>query len=78
MSPGVIVQRNAEVEESVIFDDVVIGSGARVKRAIIDKLAIIQPGASLGYNLKADVKKGCTLTEGGVVAVPKEAVIEAD
>jgi len=36
LSPGVIVERDALVEESIIFDDVNIEPGARIKRAIID------------------------------------------
>ena len=37
LSPGVLVEAGALVEDSVIMHDVVIGAGAVVRRAIIDK-----------------------------------------
>ena len=36
LSPGVVVEAGAEVEESVILHDAVIRAGARVHRAIVD------------------------------------------
>lgn len=75
LSPAVIVEQDAVIESSIIFDKVIIGDGARIKRAIIDKDVIVQPGASLGYDHEADLKKGCTVSEGGVVVVPKGSVI---
>jgi glucose-1-phosphate adenylyltransferase len=71
LSPGVIVERNALVEDSVIFDDVIIEPGAKIKRAIIDKEARIFAGASIGYDPEADKRRGCTVSERGVVVVPR-------
>ncbi len=71
LSPGVILERNALVEDSVIFDDVIIEPNARVKRAIIDKEVKVLAGASLGYDLDADRSRGCTISEKGVVVVPR-------
>jgi glucose-1-phosphate adenylyltransferase len=71
LSPGVIVERNALVEDSVIFDDVIIEPGAKIKRAIIDKEARIFAGASIGYDPEADKRRGCTVSEKGVVVVPR-------
>jgi len=78
LSPGVVVERDASVEESVVFDDVNIEPGARIKRAIIDTLARIKSGVSIGYDLEADVRKDCTISEKGIVVVPKGMVIEPD
>ena len=50
LSPGVVVERDAVVEDSVIFDDVIIEPGVKIRRAIIDKEARIQAGASIGYD----------------------------
>jgi glucose-1-phosphate adenylyltransferase len=36
LSPGVVVEAGAVVEESVILHDAVIRAGARVERAIVD------------------------------------------
>jgi glucose-1-phosphate adenylyltransferase len=71
LSPGVIVERDSLVEDSVVFDDVVIEPGAQIRNAIIDKEVTIQAGASLGYDRDADLQRGCTISEGGVVVVPR-------
>ena len=73
LSPGVIVERDAYVDDSVIFDDVIIEPGVRIKHAIIDKEARIQAGVSVGYDLEADRSRGCTISDKGVVVVPRSA-----
>ena len=75
LSPAVIVERDALVEQSIIFDDVVIEPNAHVKRAIIDKGARIQAHASVGLDRDADRARGCTISEGGITVVPKGADI---
>jgi len=76
LSPNIVVEKNALVEESVIFDDVIIEPHARIRRAIIDKNAIIKSGTSIGYDSGADIKRGCTISDTGIVVVPKGANIE--
>ena len=71
LSPGVVVERDAVVEESIVFDDVNIEPGARIRRAIIDKEARIQSGASVGHDLEADKTRGCTISDTGIVVVSK-------
>jgi len=71
LSTGVVVERDAVVEESIVFDDVNIEPGARIRRAIIDKEARIQSGASVGHDLEADKTRGCTISDTGIVVVPK-------
>ena len=75
LSPGVVVERDALVEESIIFDDVNIEPGARIKRAIIDTGVRIKSGVSIGYDLEADARKGCTISDKGIVVVPGGMVI---
>jgi len=75
LSPGVIVERDARVEQSVIFDNVVIEPGASVKRAILDKESRIRAGTSIGFDRETDQKKGCTISDNGIVVVPKGMVI---
>jgi len=77
LSPGVVVERDALVEESIIFDDVTIEPNARIRRAIIDKETRIQAGASLGYDREADTRRGCTVSDTGIVVVPKGMSIAA-
>lgn len=71
LSPGVIVERDAVVEQSVIFDDVIIEPGARIRRAIIDKESRIRAGASIGYDREADQRRGYTISDNGIVVVAK-------
>ena len=48
LSPGVVVEAGARVEDAVIFQDVVIERGAEVRRAIVDKFGRIGAGARIG------------------------------
>ena len=75
LSPGVVVERDALVEESIILDDVIIEPNARIRRAIIDKESRIQTGASLGYDVETDEKRGSAVSDAGIVVVPKGADI---
>ncbi|TFG36653.1 MAG: hypothetical protein E4H44_06455 [Candidatus Aminicenantes bacterium] len=75
LSPRVRVNSYSEVEESVLMDGVEVGRHARVRRAIVDKGVKIPPYASIGYDLDAD-RKQFTVTESGIVVIPKGAVIE--
>jgi glucose-1-phosphate adenylyltransferase len=71
LSPGVIVERDAVVEHSIIFDDVIFEPSARIKRAIVDKESRIRAGASVGYDQETDKRRGCTVSDNGIVIVPK-------
>ncbi len=76
LSPGVIVEKDSFVERAIIFDDVIIEPGVRIRHAIVDKQVRIMAGASIGYNSEADKMRGCTISDTGIVVVPKDAVIE--
>lgn len=78
LSPGVVVERDALVEESIVLDDVSIAPGARIRRAIIDADVRIKPGASIGYDLEADARKGCIISDKGIVVVPGGMVVGLD
>lgn len=64
------MEKDALVEDSVVFDDVVIEPGAKVKHAIVGKEAKIRAGTYIGYSSEADISKGCAISENGVVVVP--------
>ena len=49
LSPGVRVEHGAEVRDSIIFNDTVIQSGARVDRCVLDKQIIVGRDAEVGY-----------------------------
>jgi len=75
LSPGVLVERDAVVENSIVFDNASIEPFARIRRAIIDKEVVIKSGSSVGWDFEADRRQGCTISDGGIVVVPKKAVI---
>jgi glucose-1-phosphate adenylyltransferase len=76
LSPDVIVERDAVVSQSVIFDDVYIEPGARIRHAIIDKECRIQVGAIVGYDYATDKARGFTVTDSGIVVVPKGTIVK--
>ncbi len=75
LSPGVRVEAQAEVSKSILLDDVVVGAGAVVRSAIVDKNVVIPPGFKIGVDIEED-RKRFTVTAGGIVVVAKGTVIE--
>ncbi len=65
----------SHVEESVLFENVVIGRHAKIRRAIIDKDVEIPAGTEIGYN-SAEDRKRWYVSEGGIVVIPKRAKLE--
>jgi glucose-1-phosphate adenylyltransferase len=75
LSPGVIVERESRVDESIIFDNVIIEPGAIVSRAIVDKHCVLRSGCQVGYDSEADRRRGFTITDSGIVVVPKNTIV---
>ncbi len=64
----------SHVEESVLFENVIIGRHAKIRRAIIDKDVEVPAGAEIGYNIEQD-RKRFYVSDGGIVVIPKRAKI---
>lgn len=71
LSYNVMVRSWAEVDESVIMDDVEVGRYCRIKKAIIDKHNIIPPHTRIGIDPQED-RKRFHVTPRGIVVVPKK------
>jgi glucose-1-phosphate adenylyltransferase len=71
ISPGVIVERDARVEQSIIFEGVNIEPGASIRRAIVDQESRIRVGTSIGFDREVDKRRGCAISDNGIVVVPK-------
>jgi glucose-1-phosphate adenylyltransferase len=71
LSPNVRVNSYAQVEDSILFQDVDIGRRAKVRRAIVDKGVRIPAEVRIGYDLDRDRKRGFTVTDSGIVVIPK-------
>ena len=67
---GVHVGDEAIVEDAILFNDVVVGSGAQVKRCIVDKGVFIPAGESIGVDPQAD-RERFMVSEKGIVVIPK-------
>lgn len=76
LGPSVRVRSYAEVRDSILHEGVEIGRYARIRRAIIDKHVKIPEGMRIGYDVDEDRRHGLTVTESGIVAVPKNAQFE--
>jgi glucose-1-phosphate adenylyltransferase len=76
LSPGVRLHSFAEVEDSVLLQDVDVGQNAVVRRAIVDKNVQIAPGAQIGVDPEAD-RRRFHVSEAGIVVVGKGETVEA-
>jgi len=74
LSPFVRVHSYAQVSESVLFHDVVVGRHCRIHRAIIDKGVSLPDGTVIGEDPEED-RKRFYVSAGGVVVISKGAVV---
>lgn len=65
------VNSYSEVSRSVLLDGVEVGRHAQIKNAIIDKDVRVPPNTKVGHDLEQDKARGFTLTDNGIVVVPK-------
>jgi glucose-1-phosphate adenylyltransferase len=63
------IDARSKVQESVILPDVRIGENCRIKRAVIDRGAVIVDGSEIGIDSEADRQRGFRVTESGVTLV---------
>ena len=66
---------DAVVEDAILWDRVVIGPRAKVRRAIIEDGVRVPAGFSIGYDPQWDGSR-FHLTENGIVVVPNNARLE--
>jgi glucose-1-phosphate adenylyltransferase len=70
LGPRVRINSYAEVNDSILMEGVNVGRHARIRGAIIDKNVEVPPGAEIGFDPARD-RKHFTVSEGGIVVVPK-------
>src|SRR5689334_16831579 len=76
LSARVRVNSFSHIEDSILFENVVIGRHAKIRRAIVDKDVEIPAGTEIGYNLEED-KKRWFVSEEGIIVIPKRAKLDA-
>lgn len=71
------VNSYSHVTDSVLFPEVDVGRGARLRRCIVDKGVRIPPGEVIGEDPDAD-RKRFTVSDGGVVVLSRESFGQTD
>jgi glucose-1-phosphate adenylyltransferase len=71
LGPSCRVHSYAEVEGSILFENVDIGRHARIRNAIIDENICIPEGMEIGFDAEEDRMRGCIVTDSGIVVVTK-------
>jgi len=70
LSAWVRLEQASLVEDSILFNNVYVGAGAKLKRCIVDKHVSIPDGEAIGYDLERD-RKRFTVTEKGVIVISR-------
>ena len=68
LSSWIRVEHAALVKDSILFNFVSVGAGAKLRRCIVDKHVSIPAGETVGYDLERD-RQRFTVTEQGVVVI---------
>jgi len=71
LSPGVIVHKNAVVEDSILFHDTVIGAGAVIQNSIIDKNVLVGEAVFIGKGPLITNKRHPDQMSAGITVVGK-------
>jgi glucose-1-phosphate adenylyltransferase len=66
--------RDSVVENSVLMPSVRIGENAKIKNAILDKNVVVEPGASIGFDLERD-RERFTVSQSGIVVIGKGVTV---
>ena len=72
LGPRCKINSYSLVEDSILFENVTIGRHVKIRRAIIDKGMVITDGSTIGYDTDSDLRNGYTVTESGIVVVPRK------
>lgn len=76
VGPWTLSGGGATITDSVLFDHVHVGAGARVHRAILDKNVVLADGATVGVDRERDLARGFTVTDSGITVVGKGVAID--
>jgi glucose-1-phosphate adenylyltransferase len=70
LAPGVQVEPGAEVIDSILFEDLAVRRGARLRKVIIDKTSSIPEGFDIGFDADKD-GRNFKISRTGIRVVPK-------
>jgi glucose-1-phosphate adenylyltransferase len=75
LSPNVRVSSRSLITDAVLLDNVQIGRDCTIRKAILDKDVVVADGASVGVNRERDLERGLTVSDTGIVVVPKGMLV---
>ena len=67
------IDAGAQVQDSIVFDQVRVGRGVRLQRVIVEKGVNLPCGVAIGCDAALDLARGFTRSDGGVTVVPRDA-----
>ncbi|MBZ4486482.1 glucose-1-phosphate adenylyltransferase [Microbacterium sp. cx-55] len=76
VGPWTLAGGGSTITDSVLFDRVRVGAGARIHRAILDKNVSLADGATVGVDRERDLQRGFTVTDSGITVVGKGIRVE--
>ncbi len=76
VGPWTLAGGGSTITDSVLFDRVRVGAGARIHRAILDKNVVLADGATVGVDRERDLQRGFTVTDSGITVVGKGVRVE--
>ena len=76
VGPWTLAGGGSTITDSVLFDHVRVGQGARIHRAILDKNVVLADGATVGVDRQRDIERGFTVTETGLTVVGKGVFVD--
>lgn len=68
---GGVALGGSTITDSVLLDNVHMGLGSRVSRAVLDKNVVLEDGATVGVDRERDLERGFTVTDSGITVVGK-------
>lgn len=74
LSPDCRVHGYAEIDGCILFPEVIVNRGAKLKNVIVEKGVVIPEDFEAGHDLKKDAER-FSVTEAGIVVIPKDAVL---
>lgn len=76
VGPWTLAGGGSTITDSVLFDRVRVGAGARIHRAILDKNVVLADGATVGVDRERDLERGFTVTDSGITVVGKNIRVD--
>lgn len=72
LGPMCKVNSHSLVEDSILYESVIVGRHVKIRKAIIDRRVNIPDGTIIGYDREEDLRRGYTVTDSGIVVVPRK------